>query len=39
MEKSWGKYGPKASSRPLLYFGKQLKTALHANSSFKNNVF
>ena len=39
MEKSCRKYAPKASPRPLFYFGKQPKTAIAARNSFKNKIF
>ena len=34
MEKSYRKYAPKASLRPLFYFGKHPKTAIACNNFF-----
>ena len=34
MEKSYKKYTPKASRRPLFYFGKQPKTAISCKKFF-----
>ena len=39
MEKSYRKYAPKGSPRPLFYFGKQPKQPLHAWNSFKIRYF
>ena len=34
MEKSYRKYAPRASPRPLFYFGKQPKTAIACKKFF-----
>ena len=39
MEKSYIKWAPKASPRPLFHFGKYPKQPLHARNSFENKIF
>ena len=39
MEKSWRKYAPKASPRPLFNSGKFLKQPLRARNYYKNKIF